>query len=201
MPDISAGTLLSKTHEELVLLLIQLRRQNDMKERGMCRRLKDMQLIQARLKNESDSTATRLELMARLEVLREEVNKMEQQYEKTKPLMNLVDNMVKLGSLYRVGSMQWDPNSTMNSSSTLQRLRMNQKEIEHRMQMEERKQWNKFDPNQIELHVSIHYTFITSVQYVTNNLFVFTKEQSTAIIRIRSTIARRIEQFADSTAR
>lgn len=154
VPDISAGTLLSKTHEELILLLIQLRRQNDMKERGICRRLKDMQAIQARLKNESDSTATRLELMARLEVLREEVNKMEQQYEKTKPLMNLVDNMVKLGSLYRAGSMQWDPNS-MNSNSTLQRLRMNQKEIEHRMQMEERKQWNKFDPNQIELHVSI----------------------------------------------
>lgn len=45
-PNISAGTLLSKTHEELVLLLIQLRRQTDIKERGMDRRLKDMQSIQ-----------------------------------------------------------------------------------------------------------------------------------------------------------
>lgn len=45
-PDISAGTLLSKTHEELILLLIQLRRQVDMKERGMARRLKDIQTIQ-----------------------------------------------------------------------------------------------------------------------------------------------------------
>lgn len=45
-PDISAGTLLSKTHEELVLLLIQLRRQVDMKERGITRRTKDMQTIQ-----------------------------------------------------------------------------------------------------------------------------------------------------------
>lgn len=45
-PDISAGTLLSKTHEELVLLLIQLRRQVDMKERGITRRMKDMQTIQ-----------------------------------------------------------------------------------------------------------------------------------------------------------
>lgn len=44
--DISAGTLLSKTHEELVLLLIQLRRQVDMKERGITRRMKDIQTIQ-----------------------------------------------------------------------------------------------------------------------------------------------------------
>lgn len=170
--------MLSKTHEELVLLLIQLRRQVDMKERGITRRLKDMQtiqvnssihstkrllktpiylkfrsyLLQRRLKNESDATATRLELMGRMEVLREEVNKMEQQYEKTKPLMNLVDNMVKLGSLYRAGSIQWDTNS-MSSGMNLQRLRVNQKELERRLQMDDQKQWNKFDPNQIELQV------------------------------------------------
>lgn len=105
------------------------------------------------MKNESDATATRLELMGRQEVLREEVNKMEQQYEKTKPLMNLVDNMVKLGSLYRAGSMQWDTNS-MSSGLNLQRLRVNQKELERRLQMDDQKQWNKFDSNQIELQVS-----------------------------------------------
>lgn len=109
--------------------------------------------LQRRLKNESDATATRLELMGRQEVLREEVNKMEQQYEKTKPLMNLVDNMVKLGSLYRAGSMQWDTNS-MSSGMNLQRLRVNQKELERRLQMDDQKQWNKFDSNQIELQVS-----------------------------------------------
>lgn len=105
------------------------------------------------MKNESDATATRLDLLGRLEVLREEVNKMEQQYEKTKPLVNLVDNMVKLGSLYRAGSMQLDTNS-ISSGMTLQRLRVNQKELERRLQMDDQKQWNKFDPNQIELHVS-----------------------------------------------
>lgn len=91
--------------------------------------------------------------MGRQEVLREEVNKMEQQYEKTKPLMNLVDNMVKLGSLYRAGSMQWDTNS-MSSGTNLQRLRVNQKDLERRLQMDDQKQWNKFDSNQIELQVS-----------------------------------------------
>lgn len=105
------------------------------------------------MKNESDATATRLELMGRMEVLREEVNKMEQQYEKTKPLVNLVDNMVKLGSLYRAGSMQFDANS-ISSGMTLQRLRVNQKELERRLHMDDQKQWNKYDPNQIELHVS-----------------------------------------------
>lgn len=91
--------------------------------------------------------------MGRQEVLREEVNKMEQQYEKTKPLMNLVDNMVKLGSLYRAGSMQWDTNS-MSSGMNLQRLRVNQKDLERRLQMDDQKHWNKFDSNQIELQVS-----------------------------------------------
>lgn len=152
MPDISAGTLLSKTHEELVLLLIQLRRQIVTKERGMVRRLNDMQTIQQRLKNESDSTAMRLELMGRLEVLREEVYKLEQQYEKTKPLVNLVENMVKLGSLYRAGSMQWSSNS-FNSNATLQRMRSNQKDNENRVQVDERAQWNKYDPDQIEFQV------------------------------------------------
>lgn len=109
--------------------------------------------MQRRLKNESDATATRLELMGRQEVLREEVNKMEQQYEKTKPLMNLVDNMVKLGSLYRAGSMQWDTNS-MSSGMNLQRLRVNQKELERKLQVDDQKQWSKFDSNQIELQVS-----------------------------------------------
>lgn len=91
--------------------------------------------------------------MGRLEVLREEVNKMEQQYEKTKPLVNLVDNMVKLGSLYRAGSIQWDTNS-IRSGMTLQRLRVNQKDLERRLQLDDQKQWNKYDPTQIELQVS-----------------------------------------------
>lgn len=115
--------------------------------------------LQRRLKNESDATATRLELMGRMEVLREEVNKMEQQYEKTKPLVNLVDNMVKLGSLYRAGSIQWDTNS-INSGANMQRLRVNQKELERRLQLDDQKQWNKFDPTQIELQVKIKKNFL-----------------------------------------
>lgn len=130
------------------------------------------QTLQRRLKNESDATATRLELMGRQEVLREEVNKMEQQYEKTKPLMNLVDNMVKLGSLYRAGSMQWDTNS-MSSGMNLQRLRVNQKELERKLQIDDQKQWSKFDSNQIELQVSENKNFNPSKYTWTNGKLFF----------------------------
>lgn len=104
------------------------------------------------MKNESDSTATRLELMGKLEILREELNKLEQQYEKVKPLINLVDNMVKLGSLYRVGSMQWMADSE-NAGGNMERLRLNQNELERRLQMDDERQWNMYNPSQVELHV------------------------------------------------
>lgn len=45
-PDISTGALLSKTHEELILLLIQLRRQNDAKERAIKRGSGEIEAIQ-----------------------------------------------------------------------------------------------------------------------------------------------------------
>lgn len=90
--------------------------------------------------------------MGKLEILREEVNKLEQQYEKTKPLVNLVDNMVKLGSLYRAESngIHYPKNKCiMNSDS----LRLNQIEIEHCAQMDDEKYWQNFNPCQIELNV------------------------------------------------
>lgn len=125
--------------------------------------------MKSRLKSENN-TGARLDLMGRLEILREEVNKMEQQYEKTKPLVNLVDNMVKLGSLYRAGSVQWDSNS-MNSGANIQRLRLNQKDLERKLRMDEQKEWNKYDPNQIELHVSNsqHRTETKQSQIYQNN--------------------------------
>lgn len=173
------------------------------------------------MKNE-EATATRLELMGRLEVLREEMNKLEQQYEKTKPLVNLVDNMVKLGSLYRAGSIQWDANS-MRSGMTLQRLRGNQKELERRLQQDDQKQWNKFDPTQIELQVSqlqflqflmsFFKSSISSIQSFSGTfkfvniliynyiIFPFKSEQSSAAIRVGSAITRGIESPTNAATR
>lgn len=47
-PDISAGALLSKTHEELILLLIQLRRQHHAREHAMEKGYREIQLIQVK---------------------------------------------------------------------------------------------------------------------------------------------------------
>lgn len=90
--------------------------------------------------------------MGKLEILREEVSKLEQQYEKTKPLVNLVDNMVKLGSLYRAESN--GSHSKNKSATNLDSLRINQVEVERRAQMDDEKHWQNFNLCQIELNVS-----------------------------------------------
>lgn len=64
--------------------------------------------------------------------------------------MNLVDNMVKLGSLYRGGNNQRYPNET----TTLDRLEFNQRVQERRLMQEEQRQWERMSPNQSELQVN-----------------------------------------------
>jgi hypothetical protein len=86
--------------------------------------------------------------------LKQQLADLEKQYEKSKPLVNLVDNMVKLGSLYRGA-----PNNKHqhpNESSTLDRMEFNQRIQERRMMQEEKKQWERLSPNQNELQVSIY---------------------------------------------
>lgn len=147
--------------------------------------------MQNRLKNE-EATAVRLELMGKLEILREEVNKLEQQYEKTKPLVNLVDNMVKLGSLYRVGSMQWD--MTVPNAGTLNRLRTNQKDVERRAQVDDERQWNKYNPSQIELQHRIEklYELDQRLQDESNNLQILQQDK----YDIESTLEELNHRFA-----
>lgn len=75
---------------------------------------------------------------------------LEKQYEKSKPLVNLVDNMVKLGSLYRNGQ----PESTKDGQTvTLDRYEFNQRMQERKFLQEERKHWDRVSPNHLELKV------------------------------------------------
>ncbi len=87
MADITAQDLLGKTHEELVLLLIHVRRQS------------------AALGEAIDNARNELERSAgdtdASEEARERLRELEEQRTRTKPIISLVDNMVKLGSLYR----------------------------------------------------------------------------------------------------
>jgi hypothetical protein len=100
----------------------------------------------------------------KLEKLKRELSELEKQYEKSKPLVNLVDNMVKLGSLYRGGSSNNNNNNNNsgdyrnnrgypNETTTLDRLEFNQRMQERRLMQEEQRQWERMSPNQTELQV------------------------------------------------
>ncbi|XP_047034524.1 uncharacterized protein LOC124640683 isoform X2 [Helicoverpa zea] len=111
----TAGELLGRTHEELVLLLIQLRRRHAATHRAIeqcCAQISSIEDCISSLK-----AMEREESLQRLEFLKNQLMELEHQYEKSKPLVQLVDNMVKLGSLYN------RPGSTIERLERNQRLR------------------------------------------------------------------------------
>ncbi|KAI5633403.1 PH domain-containing protein [Phthorimaea operculella] len=111
----TAGELLGRTHEELVLLLIQLRRRHAATHRAIehcCTQIHSVEDCLGSLK-----AMEREESLQRLEQLKMQLMELEHQYEKSKPLVQLVDNMVKLGSLYN------RPGSTVERLERNQRLR------------------------------------------------------------------------------
>uniref|UniRef100_A0A6P4FRA2 Uncharacterized protein LOC108052280 isoform X8 n=1 Tax=Drosophila rhopaloa TaxID=1041015 RepID=A0A6P4FRA2_DRORH len=92
---------------------------------------------------------TRAESIQRLDYLKQHLLDLERHYEKSKPLVNLVDNMVKLGSLYRN-----DANGRVQPA-TLDRLEFNQRMQERQMLQEEQQQWERLSPNQAELQAKV----------------------------------------------
>ncbi|XP_058449352.1 uncharacterized protein LOC131429277 isoform X4 [Malaya genurostris] len=153
--EMSAGDLLNRTHEELVLLLIQLRRQNSNTARSIEQCCTNIHDIQNSIRI-SDGP-TRAENLARLEVLKKQLTELEKQYEKEKPLINLVDNMVKLGTLYRGAPGKKRTNSS--ESATLDRLEFNQRVQERRLLQEEQRQWDRLSPNHVELQSKVQQLY------------------------------------------
>lgn len=78
------------------------------------------------------------------------------QYEKGKPLVNLVDNMVKLGSLYRGSGMSLHSGTggPADVHSVRERLEFNQKVQEQRLLAEERRDWDRVSPDRGQLQVN-----------------------------------------------
>nr|XP_006815846.1 PREDICTED: uncharacterized protein LOC100371867 [Saccoglossus kowalevskii] len=116
--SISAGDLMGKTHEELVLLLIQLRRNYAGMEKS-----KDILKQQIELEKDilahphgptgnsqsyrkqysDDFRRTQQELFEhqrKYEEMKKENDEIEKRLDVSRPLINLVDNLVKMGSLY-----------------------------------------------------------------------------------------------------
>ncbi|GFQ65036.1 pleckstrin homology domain-containing family A member 7 [Trichonephila clavata] len=94
--SVSAGDLLGKTHEELVLLLIQLRR-------NQTKILRAKEKLEQQIENLQEfpqSNTGRQPAFQNKKDLLKQIQLLEKQYDITQPLVNLVDNMVKLGSLY-----------------------------------------------------------------------------------------------------
>uniref|UniRef100_A0A182K7A0 Pleckstrin homology domain-containing protein n=1 Tax=Anopheles christyi TaxID=43041 RepID=A0A182K7A0_9DIPT len=154
--DVSAGDLLNRTHEELILLLIQLRRQNSQTARSIeqcCTNIHELQnLIRTAEGNRKADS------LARLDALKQQLTELEKQYEKEKPLINLVDNMVKLGSLYR-GPVGGKKQLQSPESATLDRLEFNQRMQERRLLQEEQRQWDRTSPNHVELQSKVQQLY------------------------------------------
>ncbi|XP_017777199.1 PREDICTED: uncharacterized protein LOC108563122 isoform X3 [Nicrophorus vespilloides] len=150
--NVSAGDLLGRTHEELVLLLIQLRRQSTNTCHSIEACYNEIDSIQAQL--HLMDAAKRLENLQKLEQIKQHLLELEKQYEKGKPLVNLVDNMVKLGSLYR------SPNDKSNQNPYMRdRLEFNQQVQERRLLAEERRDWNRLNPNHTQLQEKVQQLY------------------------------------------
>nr|CAD7425491.1 unnamed protein product [Timema monikensis] len=148
--NVSAGELLGHTHEELVLLLIQLRRQSA----GVCKAMEMCHVeIEAQARLAELDTPRRLEHLQKLEDLKKHLLDLEKQYEKGKPLVNLVDNMVKLGSLYRGGGAPLQSGGEV--PSVRERLEFNQKVQEQRLLAQEKRDWDRLSPDQGQLQAKV----------------------------------------------
>ncbi|KAG8321060.1 Pleckstrin y domain-containing A member 5 [Homalodisca vitripennis] len=153
--QLSAGELLGRTHEELVLLLIQLRRQSA----GFCKAMEACHMeIEAQARLVELETPKRMEHLQKLEDLKRHLLELEKQYEKGKPLVNLVDNMVKLGSLYRVGAPL--PGASPTTAPLLRdRLEFNHQVQERRLLAEERRDWERLSPDHNQLQAKVEQLY------------------------------------------
>ncbi|XP_058789278.1 uncharacterized protein LOC131663141 isoform X10 [Phymastichus coffea] len=165
--QVSAGELLGRTHEELVLLLIQLRRQSA----TLCKAMETCHMeIEAQARLVELDTPRRLENLQKLEELKKHLMDLEKQYEKGKPLVNLVDNMVKLGSLYNCNKTNGISSSASLSGSQYDilpgtardhrdRLEFNQRIQEQRLLAEERRDWDRLSPDHGQLQAKVQQLY------------------------------------------
>lgn len=111
-------------------------------------------------------TPRRLENLQKLDELKKHLMDLEKQYEKGKPLVNLVDNMVKLGSLYNrntangTNSVSGSRHDLAHDNSRDHRLEFNQKVQEQRLLAEERRDWDRLSPDHGQLQVSIIESYL-----------------------------------------
>ncbi|KAH1030006.1 hypothetical protein HUJ05_003146 [Dendroctonus ponderosae] len=150
--NVSAGELLGRTHEELVLLLIQLRRQQAQTFQAIESCYNEIDSLQIHIHNVDQMK--RMENLHKLERIKQNLLELEKQYEKRKPLVNLVDNMVKLGSLYR------NPNERTDIARHIrEKLEFNQYVQERRLLADEKRDWNRIEPSHVQLQQKVRQLY------------------------------------------
>lgn len=98
--------------------------------------------------------AKRMESLQKLEAIKQHLLDLEKQYEKGKPMVNLVDNMVKLGSLYKF------PSSDRSSSyTTRDRIEFNQQMQEKKLLDDERRDWNRINSSHLQLQEKVQQLY------------------------------------------
>lgn len=104
------------------------------------------------------------------------------QYEKGKPLVHLVDNMVRLGSLYKGSSMQSLPRNTSMTPPPMNRLDFIQMQ-EQRLLAEERN-WNRFgSPEHEELQAKVQQLYRLDIFLQEESLNMQTLQQDKALLQ------------------
>ncbi|KAF0307381.1 hypothetical protein FJT64_002307 [Amphibalanus amphitrite] len=129
--DLKAGDLLGRSNEELVLLLIQLRRQSTAIAAAQDRA---RQQLNAATSAPLPEGPQREAALLNIDRLRSQIRELDKQHELTRPLISLVDNMLKLSSLYEA--------PPPDGPSVQERRRFSQRVEERRMLREERRHWH-----------------------------------------------------------
>ncbi|XP_029045417.2 uncharacterized protein LOC114877236 isoform X4 [Osmia bicornis bicornis] len=123
------------------------------------------ELLHKRARLAELDTPRRLENLQKLEELKKHLMDLEKQYEKGKPLVNLVDNMVKLGSLYNrntangTNSVSGSRHDLAHDNSRDHRLEFNQKVQEQRLLAEERRDWDRLSPDHGQLQAKVQQLY------------------------------------------
>ncbi|XP_061932538.1 uncharacterized protein LOC108000905 isoform X4 [Apis cerana] len=123
------------------------------------------ELLHKRARLAELDTPRRLENLQKLDELKKHLMDLEKQYEKGKPLVNLVDNMVKLGSLYNrntangTNSVSGSRHDLAHDNSRDHRLEFNQKVQEQRLLAEERRDWDRLSPDHGQLQAKVQQLY------------------------------------------
>merc|ERR1719266_1201283 len=147
--EITAQDLLGKSHEELVLLLIHLRRQSVALAEAVDASRAEVENFANAAANNSDGESG-IEAKAMLEDSEVNLKELEERLRRVQPMIKLVENMVKLGSLYNTNGPA-DSHMTGNGPSKvvkndLQKERTNSqtaletelKKVHHHLELNQR---------------------------------------------------------------